>query len=215
MVPSWTRCGSSRSIAAARQTASLYSADNPRGIINWYQCWNNSIWRSEPGLRSIIGSDGEAPEVGHRAEGGAVTLLRDGVVKRIALARDAAERANDALHLDRRHLLPMARTGRSGDGLVPQRAAGLGAPPAQTCLHALAAHLHPGGLNGGDQRVQREAGDRVHQHGLPEGGTTPRAALEIDRGFHMHERQRHELSEAARLFLQPPDAQKVSRPMLV
>src|SRR5262249_34958763 len=48
-----------------------------------------------------------------------------------------------------------------------------------------------------------------------EGWTTPGPALEIDRGFHVHERQRHELGEAARLFLQLPDAQKVSRPMLV
>src|SRR5262245_41125349 len=86
-------------------------ADNPRGIINWYQCWNNSIWRSEPGLRSIIGCDGEAPEAARRAEGGAVTLLRDGAVKRIALARDAGERANDALHLNRPHCFPMSRSG--------------------------------------------------------------------------------------------------------
>src|SRR5262245_10093395 len=206
MVPSWPRCGSSRSIAAARQTASLYSADNPPGIINWYQCWNNRIWRWERGLRSMMGGDGAAPGGAHRAEGGAVTLLRGGAVKRVALTRDAAERANDVLHLDRRHFPSVACTGGSGDGLVHQRAAEIVGAAAQACFHALAAHLHPGGLNVGDQRVQREAGDRVHQHGLPESGTTPRAAVEIDRGFQMHERQRHELGEAARLFLQLPDA---------
>src|SRR5262249_5574630 len=216
MVPSWGRCGSSRSIAAARQAVSWDFGRQSAGIINWYQCWNNRIWRqrpdsevriimpqahlrtseskdasnsmilvpllnpkfatigaarcvrtsgsrhSEPGMRSMIGSDGKAPGAARRVEGGAVTLLRDGAVKRVALAGDAAERANDALHLDRRHLLSMARTGRSGDGLVHQRAAEIVGAAAQTCFHALAAHLHPGGLDVGDQRMQREAGDRVH-----------------------------------------------------
>src|SRR5215469_15424420 len=211
MVPSWGRCGSSPSIAAARQAASSHFGRQSTGIINWYQCWNNRIW----GMRSMIGADGEAPGAARRAEGGEVTLLRGGAVKRIALARDAAERANEALHLDRRHLLSVARTGRTGDGLVHQRAAEIVGAAAQTCFHALAAHLHPGGLDVGDQRMQREARDRVHQHGLPEGRTTPGAALEIDRGLHMHEGQRHELGKAARLFLQLPDAYKVSRPMLV
>src|SRR2546430_8226001 len=153
----------------------------------------------------MLGSDREAPGAAGRAEGGEVTLLRDGAVKRIALAGDAAERANEALHFGWYHLLSVARTGRSGDGLVHQRAAEIVGAAAQTCLHALAAHLHPGGLDVGDQRMQREAGDRVHQHGLPEGWTTPGAALEINRGFHMHERQRHGLREAARLLLQLAD----------
>src|SRR5215472_8842957 len=89
----------------------------------------------------MIGADGETPGAARRAEGGEVTLLRDGAVKRVALARHAAERANEALHLDRRHLLSMARAGRSGDGLVHQRAAEIVGAAAQTCFHALAAHL--------------------------------------------------------------------------
>src|ERR1700757_4264952 len=104
-------------------------------------------------LRSMIGSDREAPGAARRAEGGEVALLRDGAVKRIALAGDAAERANEALHFCWGHLLSVTRTGRTGDGLVHQRAAEIVGAAAQTCLHALAAHLHPGGLDVGDQRM--------------------------------------------------------------
>src|SRR5262249_8798665 len=116
MVPSWPRCGPRRSIAAARQPASLYSADNPAGIINWYQCWNNRIWRWERGLRSTMGGAGAAPGAAHRAEGGAVTLLRGGAVKRVALTQDTAERANDVLHFDRRHISSVGHTRCSREG---------------------------------------------------------------------------------------------------
>src|SRR5215813_4367138 len=104
---------------------------------------------SEPGMRSIIGRDGKAPGAARRVEGGAVTLLRGGAVKRIALARDAAERANDALHLDRRHLLSVARTGRTGEGPVHNGAAEFFGAAAQPGFPAPAAHLHPGGLDVG------------------------------------------------------------------
>src|SRR5260370_8901854 len=69
----------------------------------------------------MIGSDREAPGAARRAEGGEVTLLRDGAVKRIALAGDAAARANEALPFGLRHLLSLTRTGRPGSGLVHQR----------------------------------------------------------------------------------------------
>ena len=55
----------------------------------------------------------------------------------------------------------------------------------------------------------------MHQHRLTESGAAPGAALEINRGFHMHKRQRDELGEATGLLLQLANAQKVSRPMLV
>src|SRR5262249_60930894 len=77
---------------------------------------------SEPGMRSMIGSDGKARGAARRVEGGAVTLLRGGAVKRVALAGDPAERASDALHLDRRDLPSMSPTGRSDERAVRQRA---------------------------------------------------------------------------------------------
>src|SRR5258708_11697093 len=88
----------------------------------------------------MIGSDREAPGAARRAEGGEVTLLRDGAVKRIALAGDAGERANEALHFGWRHLLSVTRTRPTGDGLVHQRAAEVVCAAAPTCPHALAAH---------------------------------------------------------------------------
>src|SRR5260370_13077576 len=150
-------------------------------------------------IASMIGSDREAPGAARRVEGGEVTLLRDGAVKRIALAGDAAERANEALHFGWRHLLSVTRTGRTGDGLVHQRAAEIVGAAAQTCLHALAAHLHPGGLDIGDQRMQGEAADRVHQHGPPEGRAAPAAALQITPGFPIHGPHRSEPRAAPRL----------------
>src|SRR6516164_1920596 len=63
--------------------------------------------------------------------------------------------------------------------------------------------------------MQREAPDRMHQHGLAECGTAPGAALAINRSFHVDERQRHKFGEAARFRLQRTDAQEMSRPVLV
>src|SRR5260221_11780097 len=64
----------------------------------------------------MIGSDREAPGAARRAEGCEETLLRDGAVKRIALAGDAAERENEVPHFRWRPLLFVDRPGRSGDG---------------------------------------------------------------------------------------------------
>src|SRR5262245_21571620 len=122
-----------------------------------------------------------------RGKGGAVTLLWNSAVKRVALARHATKGTNDALHLGRRHLLSMRSTGRSRDRLVHQRAAEIVGSAAQTGLHALAAHLYPGGLNVGDERIEGEPRNRVHQHRLAEGGAAPAAAFEIDLGLRMHD----------------------------
>ena len=62
-------------------------------------------------------------------------------------------------------------------------------------------------------RVQDQARDRVHQQGLAPGRPLAGAALEVDRRLHVHERQRHELGEAAGGGLQLADAQQVPRPV--
>ena len=52
--------------------------------------------------------------------------------------------------------------------------------------------------------VVGDARDGVHQQRLAEGRAAPRLALQVDRRGHVHERERHELGEAAGLFLQVP-----------
>ena len=54
--------------------------------------------------------------------------------------------------------------------------------------------------------------DRVHEQRLGERRPAPRAALEVDRRLHRHERQRHELGEAARALLLLSRTQQVPRP---
>ena len=46
--------------------------------------------------------------------------------------------------------------------------------------------------------MQREPRDRVHEQRLAERRPAARATLQVDRRLHVHERQRHELGEAAR-----------------
>ena len=73
------------------------------------------------------------------------------------------------------------------------------APAFEARRRALRSHLDPGRLDVGDERMQREPRHRMHQHRFAEGRPAPRRALEIHRRFHMHEGQRHEFGEAARL----------------
>src|SRR4030095_124168 len=81
-----------------------------------------------------------------RSERGAVTLVRDRAVKRVAVARPAVDRANGALYLARRHLLSMTRPRRARDSFLHQRAAEIVGAAAQTGFHALAAPFSPGRL---------------------------------------------------------------------
>ncbi len=62
---------------------------------------------------------------------------------------------------------------------------------------------------------EREPRHRVHQDGLAQARALARQALAVDRRLHVHERQRHELGEAAGALLQPPDVQQVPRPVLI
>ena len=54
--------------------------------------------------------------------------------------------------------------------------------------------------------------DGVHQQGLPERRAPPGLALQVDRRGHVHERQRDELGEPARLLLQGAGAHEVAGP---
>ena len=84
--------------------------------------------------------------------------------------------------------------------------------PARRHPAPLDAHLHPRGLDVRDVRMEREPRDRVHEDGLAEGRAGPRAPLEVDRRLHVHERERHELGEAARRSLLLAEAEEVARP---
>ena len=53
--------------------------------------------------------------------------------------------------------------------------------------------------------------DGVHEQRLAEGRPAAREALEVDRRLHVHERERHELGEAARAPLQVADPEQVPR----
>ena len=61
--------------------------------------------------------------------------------------------------------------------------------------------------------MQREPGHRVHEDGLPAGGTASRAPPQVHRCFHVHERQRHEFGEPACFHLQVAQPHQVSRPV--
>ncbi len=134
-------------------------------------------------------------------------------VERRSLPRDPARRTDQRLHLLRRELLPPPRPRRARDRLVHQRPAEVVHPGAERLDHALRARLHPGDLDVLDPRVQREPGDRMHQQHLAEGRPRPGSALEVDRRLHVHERQRDELGEPARLTLELADGDEVARPV--
>ena len=54
--------------------------------------------------------------------------------------------------------------------------------------------------------------DRVDEQRLAEGRPAPRAALDVDRRLHRHERKRHELGEPARPALLLSRSKEVARP---
>ena len=62
--------------------------------------------------------------------------------------------------------------------------------------------------------MEREPCDRVQEQRLAERRPRPGAALQPHRRLHVHERERHELGEAARPLLLLPRPQQVPRPVL-
>ena len=107
---------------------------------------------------------------------------------------------------------PCVRAGRPRDVLVHQRAAQVVGPGPQDLPRALGAHLDPAHLDVVDVARVGDARHRVHQQRLAEGRSPPGLALEVDRGGHVHEGQRHELGEAAGLALEVPGAHHVAGP---
>ena len=87
------------------------------------------------------------------------------------------------------------------------------APLAEALFGTLLAQFDPADLDVGDDRVEDEAGDGVHEDGLAIGRALAGAAFAVDRGFHMHEGQRHEFGEAAGALLQCAQAQQMPGPM--
>ena len=149
---------------------------------------------------------GKAPPAGYSAaaRGGrlrawALALRpRQRLIEGRALARLAAGLADHRLELGRTDLLAVHGAGRPGDRSVHQHAAQVIAARRQAQPPRPAAPFSPrSAWMLRIYRVEREPRHRVHQHGLAAGWPLARLALEVDRRFHVHERQRHELGEAA------------------
>ena len=143
-----------------------------------------------------------------------MALGRGILVERRADARGAAEIGDQPLHRVGRQLFAVLGAGGTGDRLVHQGAAQVVGAGVQAIFGALDAHLHPRDLDVRDQRMQREAADRMHQHGFAEGRSHARRALQRDRRLGGDEGQRHQLGEAAGILLQVAQAQQMACPVL-
>lgn len=109
----------------------------------------------------------------------------------------------------------MRRASRARDRLVHEHAAEVIGAGRQAQRRAVRSHLHPRRLDIDDQRIEHQTRNRVHQHGLAERRPLARTALDVNRRFHRHERQRHEFREHPGFRLQRADAQQMPRPMIV
>ena len=128
-------------------------------------------------------------------------LLRDRAVERGPLLRRRGRSSGSAPPSPRAETpapcsVPAAREMLSFISVPPRSLA----PALQAGRGALGAHLHPGGLDVGDVRMQHQP-RRPHASAPPRGRSGPCAPrpCRYDRRFHVHERQRHEFGEAAGL----------------
>ena len=78
------------------------------------------------------------------------------------------------LHRLRREFLAVLGAGGARDAFVHQRAAHVVGTGVEAHRRSLRSHLHPGRLDVGDQRVQRQAGHGVHQDRLAQGWSLAR-----------------------------------------
>ena len=104
----------------------------------------------------------------------------------------------------------MAGARGTRDVLVHERAAEVVAPCEQRLARAGDAGLDPRHLHVVDPPAVRDAADRVHQQNLAHRRALASLVLQEDRRGHVHERERHELGEAARLLLQRAGAHEVA-----
>ena len=123
-------------------------------------------------------------------------------VERRALLEGPTERLDDLAELGLVELLAVAGAGRPRDVLVHERAAEVVGARSEGLAGAVDTHLHPRDLDVVDPSAVRDAGDGVDEQRLAERRAGPGPVLEEDRGRHVHERERHELGEPARLLLQ-------------
>ena len=106
--------------------------------------------------------------------------------------------------------MTMGGARRRGDALVHQRAADIVDAPAEELGRHLEAHLDPGDLDMRQGPAKDETRQSVHAALLIERGPGPSADLGVEhRRLLMHEAERDELREPARLRLQPPQVQEV------
>ena len=112
----------------------------------------------------------------------------------------------------RRKFLTVLGAGGAGDAFIHQRAAEIVGAGIEAGGGAIRPHLDPGCLNVGDQRVQRQAADGMHQHRFAECRAFAGLAAQIHRRLHVHERQRHEFGDAAGFGLQVAQNKQMPRP---
>ena len=151
-------------------------------------------------LTAAVGLGGPEP-LAHRG---------DPAVERRALLEWPTEGIDDRVEIAVVELLAVARARGPRDVLVHQRAAEVVAPGEQRLASAIETGLRPRDLHVVDPAAVGDPADRVHEEHLAHGGPTARPLLEVDRAGHVHERERHELGEAAGLLLQRPRAHEVA-----
>src|SRR3546814_428990 len=136
-------------------------------------------------------------------------------IKSGTLAHRAAYALSKLYHLLGTEELYVDTTRSTSDGFIHQHPAKIIGARAKNCSSAISTHFHPGHLNIGDDRVQYDPCNGMHQHCLAISRPRTRIALAPDGRFHMNERQRHEFGEAAGFFLQYTNTQQMPGPVAV
>ena len=182
-VESWSRVARSDSVARSRGRSAAGRAPRPR-----------PVGVDRLGRRAQAAADG-----------------RGAAVERGALLERAAERLDDRAELGLVELLAVARAGGARDVLVHQRAAEVvGSRPAAPGgrRRRPSSPTTPGCCRSSPRYAMRPTA--CISSTSRNVGPAARLPLQEDRRRHVHERQRHELGEAAGLLLQRAGAHEVA-----